>query len=264
MKKAFIISVLGLTASLFFTPTGYADEVHVIGTYRGKKSTNEDYQLLEKRRDKACQKIGENCDSFREPCGTLIERCNRAEEILDQSFPGRIDVDVTRTGTPLTLILTAYDPTKWRIKVAKGVTIKRIILSGYNPQTLRKSKLLKNVRVEKESYEEGDSHFFYFYGDDREVPVGFLEYSSADQSVKCSSQADLFPGNFRYGNENQFGNTLRELKKRGLTPTSIQSQKSEARRFSITNETKSVEIPKLRPGGYCYQNPDGTVSEGTD
>lgn len=264
MKKAFISSVLGLTASLFFTPTGYADEVHVIGTYRGKKSTNEDYQLLEKRRDKACPSF-EYCGKLpMAACKIPIENCDRAQEILDQSFPGRIDVDVTRTGTPLTLILTAYDPTKWRIKVAKGVTIKRIILSGYNPQTLRKSKLLKNVRVEKESYEEGDSHFFYFHGDDREVPVGFLEYSSADQSWKCSSQADLFPGNFRYGKEDNFSNTLRELKKRGLTPTSIQSQKLEARRFSITNETKSVEIPKLRPAGYCYQNPNGTVSEGTD
>jgi hypothetical protein len=264
MKKAFISSVLGFTASLFFTLTGHADEVHVIGTYRGKKSTNEDYQLLEKRRDKACPSF-EYCGKLpMAACKIPIENCNRAQEILDQSFPGRIDVDVTRTGTPLTLILTAHDRTKWRIKAAKGVTIKRIILSGYEPQTLRKSKLLKNIRVEKASYEEGDSHAFYFNGDDREVPVGFLQYSAADQSLKCSSQVDLFPINSKIGKEDNFRNTLRELKKRGLTPTSIQSQKSEARRFSITNETKSVEISKLRPGGYCYQNPNGTVSEGTD
>ncbi|WP_097459577.1 hypothetical protein [Mangrovitalea sediminis] len=47
-----------------------------------------------------------------------------------------VDVQVKDTAGPLTLGLSAYDRTLWRLHVAPGVDLKRVILSGRYPQTI--------------------------------------------------------------------------------------------------------------------------------
>lgn len=47
-----------------------------------------------------------------------------------------VDVDVKDTGGPVTLGLSAYDRTLWRLHLAPGVDLKRVILSGRYPQSI--------------------------------------------------------------------------------------------------------------------------------
>lgn len=228
-------------ASGFPRSFSYAEEVHVIGVYSGKRVNNSTYE------DRKVE-LGARCHED-------LDRCARDYERLNTQFPTRVDVNVTRTGKPLTLVLSAYEATKWRIKMAKGVKIKRIILSGYQPQSLRKNDSLRGVRVEKTAYESGDADFFSFYGDDREVPVGV----STDDSLPCTRDSRVADG---YASD--FANTVRQLKRRKLVPTTIQSHPDDEPRanFEISNATNVTEAQKIRRSGLCYQNPDGTLSPG--
>lgn len=48
---------------------------------------------------------------------------------------GLADVNVTRTGAPIVLVLSAYEPTAWKVTADSGVILDRIILIGYHEQT---------------------------------------------------------------------------------------------------------------------------------
>ena len=45
-------------------------------------------------------------------------------------------VVVRRTGAPLVLVLSSYDPTDWRLDIADGVRLQQVILSGYTESRL--------------------------------------------------------------------------------------------------------------------------------
>ena len=47
-----------------------------------------------------------------------------------------VDVLLTDKGGPVTLGLSAYDRTEWHLRLAPGVDLKRVILSGRYPQTI--------------------------------------------------------------------------------------------------------------------------------
>ena len=49
---------------------------------------------------------------------------------------GPATINVTRVGTPIILVLSAYENTQWTVTAAPGVTIQSIILSSYDPQTI--------------------------------------------------------------------------------------------------------------------------------
>ncbi len=53
-----------------------------------------------------------------------------------ESGTGQVDVHLERTVAPIVLVLSAYNPTEWRIHTTAGVSLQKIILNGYNPHTL--------------------------------------------------------------------------------------------------------------------------------
>lgn len=58
-----------------------------------------------------------------------------------------VDVDVKDTGGPVTLGLSAYDRTLWRLHLAPGVELKRVILSGRYPQHIEGAPASTRVDV---------------------------------------------------------------------------------------------------------------------
>ena len=50
----------------------------------------------------------------------------------NREVPVRID----RLGSEMTVVLSSYDPTQWRLELTAGVRIRQIILNGYEPSNL--------------------------------------------------------------------------------------------------------------------------------
>ena len=57
---------------------------------------------------------------------------------------GDVDVTVARTGVPITLVLSSYEPTHWRLNVAPGVQLQRVILQEVEREVVE--HLLGHVR----------------------------------------------------------------------------------------------------------------------
>lgn len=77
-----------------------------------------------------------------------------------------VDVMVRPTSKPVVLVLTSYYSVDWRVKLAEGTQIKKIIVSGYNPQEIK--GLPADVPVANRSYfpEDGSRRkegWFYAY-----------------------------------------------------------------------------------------------------
>lgn len=47
---------------------------------------------------------------------------------------GFVDVTITRTGAPLVLVFSSYEPATWRVALGDGVVVQQVILNGYNAQ----------------------------------------------------------------------------------------------------------------------------------
>lgn len=47
---------------------------------------------------------------------------------------GFVDVTITRTGAPLVLVFSSYEPATWRVALGDGVIVQQAILNGYNQQ----------------------------------------------------------------------------------------------------------------------------------
>jgi len=60
----------------------------------------------------------------------------RNDHGFDYHPQGTADVAIERQGKPLVLVLSAYEPTKWRLHIDVGVIIEKIILNGYHKQEL--------------------------------------------------------------------------------------------------------------------------------
>ena len=50
---------------------------------------------------------------------------------------GFVQVDLNRTGAPLALVLSAYEPTTWTLNLGQGVTVSRVVLNGFNAQVVQ-------------------------------------------------------------------------------------------------------------------------------
>jgi RNA polymerase sigma factor (sigma-70 family) len=71
---------------------------------------------------------------------------------------GSVDVAVRRTGKPVVLVLTSYYPVDWRLTLADGARIKKVILSGYFAQEIQ--GLPADVPIVNRSYlpDDGSRH----------------------------------------------------------------------------------------------------------
>jgi hypothetical protein len=75
-----------------------------------------------------------------------------------------IEIKVERRNKPIILALSAYEPTNWNLTVEPGAVIEKIIINGYNNQTVSG---VSGIPIEKHSYTEtGDyiGNFIYKWG----------------------------------------------------------------------------------------------------
>jgi len=66
------------------------------------------------------------------PCGA------RELHVIGQYQPagGTVTVTVARLGAPVVLALSSYEPTTWNVVIEPGAVVERILLDGYNTQTV--------------------------------------------------------------------------------------------------------------------------------
>jgi hypothetical protein len=74
-----------------------------------------------------------------------------------KSTPSTVTVNLVNTGVakPVILSLSAYETVRWLVKVPQGVTVRKVILSGYNPQILAMSGVeAGSVSVERHIFND--------------------------------------------------------------------------------------------------------------
>jgi hypothetical protein len=112
------------------------------------------------------------------------------------STPGTVTVTVPKNTAPIILALSAYEPVKWVLHVDPGTTIKKIILSGYNAQTV--SGQAAGVAVENHFYNDYarytqgsatySSNSGSFYNDQASMPATIFDWAG-DASCAATSAA---------------------------------------------------------------------------
>lgn len=119
-----------------------------------------------------------------------------------------VTVDVNRAGHPLVLVLMAYNPVSWNMRLGPGVDVQKIILAGYEGQDI----LLSN----------------------HDIPVEARTYK-ASPCTDCSRQSGNF---YAYeSNTQEYQQAVKQLYSiTGLMPNSFQGS-YEASRFTISSAT---------------------------
>jgi hypothetical protein len=72
---------------------------------------------------------------------------------------GSVEVKVERKNKPIILALSAYEPINWNVTVEPGAVIEKIIVNGYNKQTVSG---ISEIPIEERSYEENGEYFGNF------------------------------------------------------------------------------------------------------
>ncbi len=246
--RFFVLAILGVS-----TPHGAfaqsVSEVHAVGIYQGATPQSAMYRAAVRQLERQCDRNPRKC------------QWGRGWERIQKRFPFTTTVKVSRVGVPVTLVLSGYARTEWRIEVARGVNLQRIIMSGYETQTLKKTRSIVGVPVTKSFYgaplvEDGD--FFAFYGDDRERAVSFASFEGNVPFCAEPENESMVPPY-----TSQFKMALDYLGKLGLTLTSAQGG-VEVGSIQIDGNTQGIKLSKVRASGLCYRNADGSLSHGTD
>lgn len=72
---------------------------------------------------------------------TFVDDMPQPEELhivaMYQATANAATVTITRTGVPLTLFLSSYEPVAFTLVLAPGVLLEHVILDGYNPHTVQ-------------------------------------------------------------------------------------------------------------------------------
>jgi hypothetical protein len=58
---------------------------------------------------------------------------------------GFVNVELTRTGAPLAIVLSSYEPATWALSLGDGVQIETIVLNGYNQQLVQNAPANANI-----------------------------------------------------------------------------------------------------------------------
>lgn len=84
---------------------------------------------------------GGNCNAGQGELTTFVEPTPQVEELhivaMYQATAGAATISLTRTGVPLTLFLSSYEPVAFTLDVAPGVQLEHVILDGYNMHTVQ-------------------------------------------------------------------------------------------------------------------------------
>lgn len=75
------------------------------------------------------------------------------------------EIRITETTKPVTVVLCAYDPGTWKITLAEGAKMERVIVGGYHKQKV--TGLPEGTPVDYHVYEQGGgADYFYTYHED--------------------------------------------------------------------------------------------------
>ncbi|MGL5059332.1 MAG: hypothetical protein ACRC62_05055 [Microcoleus sp.] len=77
---------------------------------------------------------------------------------------GAVEVKVERQNKPIILALSSYEPIDWKVNVAPGAVIEKIVVNGYNKQTISG---VSGIPIETRTYEgngESFGSFIYKWG----------------------------------------------------------------------------------------------------
>lgn len=128
-------------------------ELHLVGVYKGAEQEGQKEQPWWTK----CQGVSGSADQM---------ECHRKYAGRRTTRP--IAVDVARTGVPIALALTAYEPVLWRVSLAPGVNLVKVYLGGYHGQDI--AGLDPNIPVEVRTHEPSpcsnclrQSGYFYAY-----------------------------------------------------------------------------------------------------
>ena len=108
---------------------------------------------------------------------------------------GAAAVDVRATGRPIVLVLCAYEPVKWDVRVATGARLEKVILGGYYDQQV--PGVPDGVPVQKNVFMQGAARYFFAYDSDHE------EYASMARALRKLTGLGVttFQGQFAYGGQ---------------------------------------------------------------
>ena len=76
--------------------------------------------------------------------------------------PGGVSLKITRSGPPVVVLLMAYDPVRWRLDVAPGVVLEKVVAMGYHAQRLE--SVPASAQTISWSRANPDPRIFYYYG----------------------------------------------------------------------------------------------------
>jgi hypothetical protein len=104
--------------------------------------------------------------------------------------PGGVSLKITRSGPPVVLLLMAYDSVRWRLDVAPGVVLEKVVAMGYHAQRLE--SIPASVQTLSWSRANPDPRIFYYYGKSG-------GYDDFQQRVKAifGREASSFQGAYR-------------------------------------------------------------------
>ena len=84
---------------------------------------------------------------------------------------GRVTVEVDVADAPVVLVLCAYSPVRWDVRVGKDVKIKRLILAGYGEQELVAP--IEGVAAETYTAKGRSDKYFYAYSRKEDSEGGY-------------------------------------------------------------------------------------------
>lgn len=231
-KLIFSLSVIFMGSLLGELPNSYA-EVHMIGVYQGHRpSYDRNYGKMIERFEREAREKGMTEEE-------AWEYVNEKQHRATLKNPGKVTVEISRTGVPIDLVLTAYEPVDWRIKIKTGVTLRSVIYSGYHRQRVNLPRKLKGIRKIKPS----SSAYFYF----NDSLVKFLP----DGENGCTDSVTPFQSGYL-----ELTSDVLDLTKE--LPASTQGF-YESKKITVSDGTVGKYLSPLRESGYCYMNDQGLL-----
>jgi hypothetical protein len=106
---------------------------------------------------------------------------------------GGASVEVRPTGRALVLVLCAYEPVKWELRVVPGARLEKVILSGYHDQEV--TGVPQGVAVEEHTNDAKPGDYFYAYS---RRDASYLPTMAAVQRL-TGRPVTTFQGRYAYG-----------------------------------------------------------------
>lgn len=102
------------------------------------------------------------------------------------------DVFVNSPKKTVVLILGAYEPSIWSVRVSEGTVIKKVILWGYNGQEVM--GISKNIPVEKHVYIDGKSSDYFYISEGSTLVSSLKKYGNVETITYADKESQVSLG----------------------------------------------------------------------